>query len=538
MSETIKSAIYVGVALVCALGAFFISRPSNEETTSKDLVGTLLAPKFEDPNQAASMRVVTYNEELAELSKFEVAKNSAGQWIIPSESDYPADAEEQMVEAGNHLIGEKIFDVAGDDRMQHAEFGVLDPDEVEIGKTGFGAHVTIKDEKGEVLADVIIGKKVKDEPNKRFVRKVGQDPTYVCEVDPTKFSTKFEDWIDSDLLELKSIDVAKMRFRDYSLEPADGGLRPNPRVDVSVAWDDAGNPPKWMLDAMIDYRNGNPVDTYLLADETLDATKLDGVKSSLNDINISGVLQKPKGLGADLRVNDDFLADSANRNSLRTRGFYPVRMATGQHEILSTNGEIHITLRDGVRYIMRWGGVVAQTSGDISRFLFVTTEFAPEMLPEPKYEPLPTVNEATGPKAAADESDTKKGDTTKKAGEQQAPQESPEDARKRIEKANDLKKKEWEEQVAEAKKRSEYLNQKFANWFYLVSSDIYSKLYLSRYEMIKTNSADTGPDVFRKMQAEGVEKKAPPSPHGGPGGPGGPGGGLNLGPGGGLNIPR
>ena len=65
----------------------------------------------------------------------------------------------------------------------------------------------MKDGKDNVLADLIIGKADKDQPQLRYVRKAGRDQVYKVVVQTDKLSTKFGDWIEKDLLKLNPLDI-------------------------------------------------------------------------------------------------------------------------------------------------------------------------------------------------------------------------------------------------------------------------------------------------------------------------------------------
>ena len=51
-----------------------------------------------------------------------------------------------------------------------------------------------------------------------YVREANRDVVYVIEVDPTKLSTNFEDWIEKDLLKLNALDIQQVQINDYSAE--------------------------------------------------------------------------------------------------------------------------------------------------------------------------------------------------------------------------------------------------------------------------------------------------------------------------------
>ena len=66
--------------------------------------------------------------------------------------------------------------------------------------------------------DLIIGKAVKDAEGQRYVREAGRDIVYVIEIDRSKLSTNFEDWIEKDLLKLNAWDLQQVEIKDYSAE--------------------------------------------------------------------------------------------------------------------------------------------------------------------------------------------------------------------------------------------------------------------------------------------------------------------------------
>src|SRR6185295_15012033 len=81
-----------------------------------------------------------------------------------------------------------------------------------------GTRVTMWDDQNTALADLIVGKPVRDQEGQRYVRLAGQDVVYVIEIDPAKLSTSFEDWIEKDLLKLHSYDLQQVQIKDYSAE--------------------------------------------------------------------------------------------------------------------------------------------------------------------------------------------------------------------------------------------------------------------------------------------------------------------------------
>ena len=165
------------------------------------------------------MRIVRFDEDTATPREFEVAEQN-GLWSIPSKDGYPADAAKQMAEAATSLMDRKILELASKNAGDHEQYGVIDPmsAKLEPGQKGVGTRVTMSDERGKPLVDLIVGKAVKDAEGQRYVREAGHDVVYVIEIDPSKLSTSFEDWIEKDLLKLNAWDLQQVEIKDYSAE--------------------------------------------------------------------------------------------------------------------------------------------------------------------------------------------------------------------------------------------------------------------------------------------------------------------------------
>ncbi len=95
------------------------------------------------------------------------------------------------------------------------------------------------------------------------------------------------------------------------------------------------------------------------------------------------------------------------------------------------------------------------------------------------------------------------------AKDEPAKKVDPEAERKRIEAQrtaiegiNKQSREEFDAKVAEGKKKAQELNQRFANWFYIISDSEYRKIHLSRKDIVKKKEepkkeAAEKPGVFR-----------------------------------------
>ena len=242
------------------------------------------------------------------------------------------------------------------------------------------------------------------------------------------------------------------------------------------------------------------------------------MKTALDDLKIVDVARKPAGLSAELKAAADFLSNREAIASLAECGFFAANVE-GRKEFLSNEGEIRFLMKDGVEYVLRFGSKALGTgaakkeakkgekgekaaSGDANRYLLVMAEFNPDAIARPALELLPAEKiDAKSEKGAKDEkkpTDNKiaaKKDETKPAekktvatNEEKKDEKKPADLaaeRQRIEKENKRKQEEYEEKLTKGKDRVKELNARFADWYYVISDDVYHKIHLSREQIVK-----------------------------------------------------
>ena len=497
----------------------------------------VLFPELSDAAKAASLEIVSYDDELSTLHPFKVMQ-SGGVWVLPAHQNYPADAKEQLAAAATALVDLKMLDVVSRSPGDHETYGVIEPDPEKIkpGMTGVGQLVEIRDASGNKLARLIVGKedkrRVGGDPSGRtlrFVRKAGQDPVYRVEVDTSKFTTNFGDWIEKDLLKLSPWDVQRLGLEDYALVAVESNGRVGVQLDrkyrVDLAYDDKAA--KWSLVRLEAFSaDGEPKEESLAEGEELAAGKLNDLRNALGDLKIVDVARKPSGLSSELKAEESFTSDREAVTSMQQKGFLPLK--TG--EILSTDGETIVGMKDGVEYVLRFGAptTVASESkpgdakdagtaepgkneaGETSgRYLLVMARFNETLLQKPSLEPLPDEP------AVAEDATQKDADTPKdeqKAGEEAPNEEKPDAAeslkkadeaeaaaqvalenRRRVERENRRKQDDYDDKVKAAQKRVRELNGRFADWYYVVSDKEYAKIHLGRTSMVQKVEAGSVP---------------------------------------------
>lgn len=439
MSENAKTITFVVVGM-CAVLLGLASRPSTADVDSEPLAGTNLTSGFSDADAAKRLRVVRFDEDTATLREFEVAEQG-GMWSIPSKDGYPADAAKQMAEAATSLMDRKIMDVASKNAADHEAYGVIDPlsPKLEPGQKGVGTRVTMSGADNKPLADLIVGKSVRGAEGQRYVREAGRELVYIIEIDPSKLSTSFEDWIEKDLLKLNGWDLQQVEVKDYSAELVQGirggqlvvGIDPHFRADMTFAYNDAEG--KWKPVKLQRYESTNPkdgkyVDFTLAKDEELNEETLNALKTALDDLKIVDVVHKPAGLSKDLKAGTDFTGSDEARISLMRKGFTTTQSQEGgEPEILSGDGEVIATMKNGTEYVLRFGSLTSVDEGgekkdeagdakaaadatakkdgksDVHRYLFVMARFNKDAVNKPELVELPALPAGAEEKAKKDE---------------------------------------------------------------------------------------------------------------------------------------
>jgi hypothetical protein len=462
-NENTKTGWFLAAAALMIAVAYF-SRPAPAAKSEADVLGKKLFPDFKDPTSVASLQVLRFDQAKGDSQKLSVAKVN-GLWVIPTHFNYPADAKEHLATAATSLIDLSIIGVApGFDatsppmdaaalRAAHNRFGVVDPDpkKVKSSDTGAGMHVTMTDAAGHELASVIIGKPVADQPDLCYVRIADKDPVYIVKYDPSAVSVQFADWIERDLLKFKTLDLQKVAINDYSLVPVGPGALAPLRKGEYVLNAAAGDQPwKLVQELVFDQAKKKMVPGTVAADEELNTTNLESLKTALEDLKIVDVEAKPAAVPADLRANK---LDEDTAETLADRGFYLARVAENSNvlEILSNYGDSAIQMSDGVRYVLRFGSTTGQVSAaakakkkgaakveektvesaapGVDRYLFVTADFNQDAIPKPALEALPT-EPPPGPvpaagKAAAGPTADKKEPEKKDAGKKDPEKKDP-----------------------------------------------------------------------------------------------------------------
>ena len=506
---------------------------------------------------AKSLQVIKYDEDTSALSDFQV-KQKKGLWSIPSHQDYPADAANHLAEAATSLLDLKPLGLASNKPGEHELYGVVNPDiqSLKPGMLGVGTRVIMKDGNDNTLIDLVIGKADKEQPNLRFVRRPTSDNVFRAIVKTDALTTRFGDWIEKDLLKLNTFDISEIQINDYSsqaMRTRDDslGIHRLRRSRMKLGYDDAKS--AWNLVELTQFEKDKPRSVKLKPQEELNSEKLNAMRTALDDLKIVDVERKPQGLSGDLRVTQEFIKDESGVDSLFTRGFIPVQGEDGRLEIISTEGEVITRMKDGAEYVLRFGQLAGKgdkaekTAGDapsgLNRYLFIMAQFNENLVPKPQLEPLPTAGEdaksadkkerpetkkdkaakgsakaaaksAVGAKAvdkkAVDKPEKSEADEAADKEAQAKEDKALADKRAEVEKENKRKQDEYQEKLKKGRDHVKELNDRFADWYYIISDEEYRKIHLGQSDVIKKKEVaaekSTGPGQLDELEKE-IKKK-------------------------------
>ena len=522
MNETTKTAIFLTLAVVLVAVAF-VARPVVREIKPDEMIDKALFPEFDDPLKIKTLEIVRL-DSTGDPVEFRIAEVD-DTWSIPSHGNYPADAKEQMGKVAAALIDLKVHEVkkldeAADKTTLHAMYGVIDPtsDAASLGE-GIGVKVKLGGSGDKTLVDLIIGKETNprekksvDDPdekgNLRYVRITGQTPVYVVEIDPERFSTSFDQWIERNLLDINTLDLKQIFIDEDSLkiefvERSTGGGLALQKVPVLGLVGDmllgyngsAVGAEKWKLEqaTRFDKKSDKYVDAPMQPDEELNIEVLDAMVSALNDLKIVSVTKKPSVLAAALK-SGEALETIEPDPSLEAAGFYLVKMLDrkggttgGRVQLRSNEGDLQLRMKDGIRYNLRFGKLTG-TESEIdeseggkdatkpkdeptmgaNRYIFITAEFDSSVIPPPDIKEVPEV--PTEGEAA----DIEKAKVEKE----------------RIEKSNQREEDRYKAAIEAGQGRVKELTDRFADWYYVIPEDVYKKVHIGLADIVREKKQD------------------------------------------------
>lgn len=465
-----KTLAFIVVALLLS-GAAFVRLPDRNRGALEDFKdqGEFFFPAFKDPFACTELEVVEYDNATATARQFKVMFKD-GKWQIPSHHNYPADAKDRLSKTAGGVMDLKKDTIRSDRVEDHEALGVLDPLDLKAPLKGRGKKVVLRDKAEKVLAEFIIGNEIKDRPGMRYARVPSSKRTYGVNV-KADLSTRFADWIETNLLKLDASHVRSVTFDNHKVDPEQRRIVPGEKVTITRK---DGSAP-WTIDRAVP------------AGQELNSEKITGLTTALADLKIVGVRPKPEALSKDLKLsasNEVKPTTAAELQSLVQKGFYPTKDG-----LYSNQGDVIVRTDEGAVYTLRFGEVVfgageAVTAGKDegkadakkadggtteNRFLMVTVGFDPTLLPEPE--------KPTEVLSIPDDPFQKAPDDPKRIAEEKAAKEKADRERTAREKTID-----------DARIKVLALTDRFAGWYYVTPGDSFRSIALDRSSLTKPRS--------------------------------------------------
>ncbi|MBE6425851.1 MAG: DUF4340 domain-containing protein [Planctomycetaceae bacterium] len=499
-NDTLKTFLFFVLAFCALLPAIWLSRPEGETFTAEKMVEKVLFPELHDVMDVASLSLASV-EKSGRIARLEVRKVN-GQWILSSFSGYPANAQNRMVEVVSALSGLEVLRVVGEDAETRKKCGVLEPEDSQsAAPEERGDQIVIRNASGKVLLDLILGHETEDGSGKYYVRRGGQNPVYIVKMDPSKLSAKFIDWIERDLLKIQPSDIGSLFALDCQLDlhAQDQGTAFNHRGQFSIEQKYLEDP-DWVLVSNLRMFGNGMRDMGMPTGMTLDLPMLRKVSQALADMRIASVQRKPEGILKAFRTPENIQLTQEQDLMLQKCGFCVLPMNLGNgvvNSLFSTDGQVHVYTKNGIVYRLFFGGIAGQEALEdlelgngrkFYRYLILTADLYPQGIEQPKRMELPPA-----PPEDADEAVKAQYRAQNQALIEINAQED------RI----------YEEKLADARKRVEKMNELFADWYFIIPEDVYQQIHLTYANVfISTEEAEK-----RKREAEEKAETLEPETH-------------------------
>ena len=510
MKELWKTLAFVAVAILLTGAAFVTTRERRNVNATFNDQGQPFFPDFKDSLSCTDLEVVTFDPLTATASRFQVMFKDK-KWVIPSHYNYPADAKDRLSKTAGAVMDLTKDTFRSDSVEEQEAMGVIDPLDSKVSTLqGRGKLVRLRDASEKVLAELIIGNEIKGSerkegrPAQRYVRVPGQKRTYGVNV-KADLSTRFAEWIETNLLKVEASHIRKVVFDNYKIQEAhdaQGTFLRLERGDKStIERKDSASP--WTM-------SGLPADQELIEE------KLRTLTDALADLKIVGIRPKPAALKnidqGGLRLQPAVML------SLQSKGFFLTREG-----LYSDHGDVIVSTDEGVVYKLRYGGPVFGSGDELTagepddaekkeepksgaakkeapkkdnatqenRFLMVTVSFDPSLIAKPesmqekKPAPKPAGLVELPDKAFAPDPNDPKHQAEEKEAKEKA----------------DRDKAEYEKKLADGQKKVTELVNRFGPWYYVTTGDSFRSINLDKAAITQPKKppglpgspADTGP---------------------------------------------
>ena len=391
MSENLRTTILVVMIAAAMTVAAIYYYPWQAPVGAKSVENQNLIEEYEtDKVRKIEIKEVGDDNRLKQMTL--VLKGR--QWTIPSRFDFPAENVGRIQQVSECLKNLLVHELKSEEKRDHQDSGVLDPDESAGRSVGIGTKLVLYDRADRVLGSLIIGKKEggEDRPKpgekeKYAVRIPGQPGIFLVDFDRQLLSTSFRDWIKPNLIEFGTSEKwpLLLLIRNHIIAPekltdeVDGNETPELKYVARFLVPFQQNM-AWRADR-IDVPQDGKVVSLISKRPPFSAQSASMAASGIIQLPIINVAEKPQKLTAKFEKINDQSLKPGDLKPLAPAGF----LVSKQNQIQGVRGEVTATIRSGVDIHFVLGKVVGgQTSQDIHRYMISYATINRELFVEPK----------------------------------------------------------------------------------------------------------------------------------------------------------
>jgi len=227
MNGAFRTTALMGILAAAMIAGALYYYPKTAEIVVDAKVNQNLFETYET-NDVRSISITQFSNDSNRIEQFRLRRKGE-RWVIPNVGDFPATRIARIGEVAKSLLDRKVLSLATEDEQGHVEYGVIDPTESanSPNRSSLGMRIDLLDRNKGDIANLIIGKAVpgsNDGVPRYYVRVPGQPAVYELEVPKQIFKTRFQDWVDPNLLELPppgstEVAISKVNVDQYRLDP-------------------------------------------------------------------------------------------------------------------------------------------------------------------------------------------------------------------------------------------------------------------------------------------------------------------------------
>ena len=555
MKENKTTLVFLLAAAACIALAIFTAPVKRDPSSKINRMGQPLFESFDPREATGIEIVEMDEEELEAKSIEVAKTDQGWFIRRPNKPDYPANADNQVKDVSTILFDVRILDQAGEGAGEHSKFGVLDPSRAQPGDQGVGRMIALKNNSGSNLAQLIIGNEVEGLNNTHFVRKPEENEVYRVEMQNVNdVSTKFVDWVEKDFLDLDKWNIKSVTFDNYEVKDGKMVPSAKQILDYADSeWKLIGSLlkedeelDKEKLDSMKDAFD----DLEIIDVEKKPAVLASSLRSG-NEFIAANNVQELKNSAKSL-FDKGFLTVEMVGKDGKPLAYQDGKPKL---QVVSKKGEVVVGMKDGVEYVLRFGEAYRGSEDDEnatgdSRYIYAYARVNPNLLDQPQLDPVPAPFEkpktegkkpaepsqgkegAKGPEGEkgtksappiappgpppnftppspppssppanlpaavqdstsspqAPSSDSNASSATDEVAQMKADREA---EIARIQASNGQKQREFNEKVAKAQNRVKELNENLADWYYVISNEVYEKIRLNRVDFVKAKEKES-----------------------------------------------